>query len=123
MDGWLIAFDKNLLLDQKFINSLRIYDIDFLRDLFARVPKGTNNPTGYLISCLKNNPQPKVEKIKKVEVKEPVQVIEEPKVKSSREEIINNFCIESNCSQENMPLFLKNILNKTLEGMNYEQLG
>lgn len=118
----MLAFDRNLLLDQKFINSLRIYDIDFLRELFAKVPKGTTNPAGYLRTCLNNNPQPVVAKTKKVEVKESIQVIEEPKEKLPRQEVIENFCTETNCSATDMPLYLKNILNKTLEGLSYEQI-
>ena len=119
----MLAFDRNLLLDQKFINSLRIYDIDFLRELFAKVPKGTTNPAGYLRTCLNNNPQPVVAKTKKVEVKESIQVIEEPKEKLPRQEVIENFCTETNCSATDMPLYLKNILNKTLEGLSYEQIS
>ena len=117
----MLAFDRNLLLDQKFINSLRIYDIDFLKELFAKVPKGTTNPTGYLMTCLKNNPQPIASKTKKEVVKVPK--VEEPKEKESRETLIANFCKESNCQIESIPTFLKNILNKTLEGMNYEQIS
>lgn len=116
----MLAFDRNLILDQKFINSLRIYDIEFLTELFSKVPKGAENPAGYLITCLNNNPQPKVTKIKKETKVEPV--IEEPKQElESRESYIQTYLENRELSQ--LSAIEKQILNKTLGRMGYESVS
>lgn len=118
----LVLNIEKVQLDFKFINELiNKYDFETIVELIKLVPKDAENQGAYLRGIIKNS-KPKTNKITKKEVVE-VPKVEEPKEKESRETIIANFCKESDCKIENIPTFLKNILNKTLEGMNYEQIS
>ena len=113
---------EKVQLDFKFINELvNKYDFETIVELIKLVPKDAENQGAYLRGIIKNT-KPKTNKITKKEVVE-VPKVEEPKEKEPRDIIIAKFCIESNCQIENIPNFLKNILNKTLEGLNYEQIS
>ena len=118
----LVLNIEKVQLDFKFIKELvDKYDYQTIVELIKLVPKDAENHGAYLRGIIKNT-KPKTNKITKKEVVE-VQKVEEPKEKEPRDIIIAKFCIESNCQIENIPTFLKNILNKTLEGLNYEQIS
>lgn len=118
---------EKVQLDFKFINELvNKYDFETIVELIKLVPKDAENQGAYLRGIIKNTkPKTNNQKQKEATKKEVVEApkVEEPKEKKSRKEIIDEFCIESNCQIENIPTFLKNILNKTLEGLNYEQIS
>ncbi len=118
----LVLNIEKVQLDFKFIKELvDKYDYQTIVELIKLVPKDAENHGAYLRGIIKNS-KPKTNKITKKEVVE-VPKVEEPKEKESRETIIANFCKESNCQIESIPTFLKNILNRTLEGLNYEQIS
>lgn len=113
---------EKINLDGSFITELsNKYDFELIVKLIQSIPKDTKNHGGYLRGILKNlNVRPKKEPVKVV-INEGKKETIKP-IKKSRGSIITEFCQETNCQINNIPNYLKNILNKALKESNYEQV-
>lgn len=119
----LILNIEKIQLDFKFIKELsKKYDFETIVDLIKSVDKDAESHGAYLRGIIKNKkPQTYIQKQKETAKKIEIKVHEEPKERKTREDIINEFCLEIKCSKENIPNDMKKILNTVLEGMGYER--
>lgn len=118
---------EKVILTKYFIRELASkYTLEKCQELIietAKVKRGqeVESDGAYIRGILKRQglvkPKKKpVEPVKKIENK----VSEEPKVKTSKDEIVTEFLKETGYSMNNLPNFQKNILNGTLKRSGYE---